>query len=222
MLCENKSASNWRELTAVIIGPNIPSTDEELSRIISEQPIGWEYLLFAGALVLELARLETRYEDYKLRYAPRLGTAVSEPKFREYLNVQLGELQDLVRNIDPLFRDEVIEAAFGAPGVAGDPARLLHLAKRLIGVYDDFLRWVERIRGTSFPSQFKHLMEILVEYADQPIEEMRRFVQGYADFADRIPAVAESGEPLKMEHRVTFSIPDALSRAYREEFDRLR
>jgi hypothetical protein len=200
----------------------VPRTEEQLNLLIAERPRGWEYLLFAGALILELEQFESRYEDYKLEYAPRLGRSIYESEFPEYLKIQIEELEILGRNFTRMFNTEVAQAAFGPPGVEGDPARLLHLAKRYISIYDEFLRWVERLRGTAVPGEYSRLIAILARYADQPIEEIRRFVREYAESAGRVPEAIESGVPLQIEHLLTFSIPDELSAAFSNEVDRLK
>lgn len=200
---------------------NVPRTEEQLSHVLAERPRGWEYLLFAGALILELEPLESRYEDYRLEYAPRLGRFIYEAEFHEYLQTQINELKVLASSFTRIFNNEIAKAAFGPPGVAGDPARLLHLAKRYISIYDELLRWVERLRGTSVPGKYSRLIAILAKYADQPIEEIRRFVREYAENAERIPDAIASGTPLRLEHLLTFSIPDELTAAFSDEIDRL-
>jgi len=201
---------------------SVPRTEEELNLLMAERPSGWEYLLFAGALRLELERLETQYEDYKLGYAPRLDVIVYESQFFEYLHSQVNELQILASNFALIFNTEVANAAFGPPGVEGDPARLLHLAKRYISTYEEFLRWVERLRGTSVPGKYSRLVAILAKYANQPIEEIRRFVREYAMSAAQVPEAIASGTPLVLENFLTFSIPAEISTAYKTEIERLK
>jgi hypothetical protein len=200
---------------------NVPRTDEQLSHVLAERPPGWEYLVFSGALILELEPLESRYEDYKLGYAPRLGRSIYEAEFFEYLQAQASESMAIIDGFALVFNDKVVEAAFGPRGVEGDSAKLLHLAKRVIGTYDELLRWVERLRGTSVPDRYSPLIAILAKFNDQPIGEIRRFVRYYAESVEHIPDAAVNGTPVRIDCHVTFSIPAELSKAYREETDRL-
>jgi hypothetical protein len=62
----------------------------------------------------------------------------------------------------------------------------------------------------------------LAKFADQPIEEIRRFVRYYAETAERIPDAAVNGTPLRIDCHVTFSIPAELSKVYHDEIDRLK
>jgi hypothetical protein len=201
---------------------SVPRNEEELNLVIAERPSGWEYLLFAGALRLELERLESQYEDYKLGYAARLGVIIYDAQFPEYLKIQIDELQVLGRNFTGIFNTEVAGTAFGPSGAAGDPARLLHLAKRYISIYEEFLRWVEHLRGTSVPGKYAQLVAVLAKFADQPIEEIRCFVQEYAASAARVPEAIASGTPLTLKHLLTFSIPKEISAAFADEIDRLK
>jgi hypothetical protein len=200
---------------------NVPRTEEQLSYVLAERPPGWEYLVFAGALILELEPLESRYEDYKLGYAPRLGRFIYEAEFFEYFQAQLSESMALINGFSLVFNEKIMKAAFGPTGVAGNSARLLHLAKRIIGTYDELLRWVERLRGTSVPDRYSPLIAILAKWNDQPIEEIRRFVRYYAESVERIPDATVNGTPVLIDCHVTFSIPAELSKAFRDEMERL-
>ncbi|SRR6266699_558760 len=200
----------------------VPRSPEQLSRVINDRPAGWEFFLFAGTMILELEPLETRYQDYKLEYAPRLGTTIYTSQFLEYLQIQLNELKLLAESFTRVFRSEVMAAAFGLPGVAGDPARIIHLAKRVVGICNEMLAWAERLRGTSVPDKYDRLVSILARFVDQPIEALRDFVNNYADWAEGLPALVEVGEPIVVEHRVTFDLSKTLLVAFSQEIDRLK
>jgi hypothetical protein len=205
-------------------GISVPRTEEDLSVLIADRPGGWEFLLFAGALILELERLESRYEDYKLGYAPRSGTIIYESRVMEYIKIQANELKILMRHVTHLYNTEVaaVALAFGPSGSAGDPARLLHLAKRYISIYEEFLLWVERLRGASIPGKYTDLIAIFEQYADQPIEEIRRFVREYAEAAGRVPEAVASGTPVRLHVKLKFSVPDEVSAAFAAEIEKLK
>jgi hypothetical protein len=200
----------------------VPRTQEQLDSVINHQPPGWEYFLFAGALIMELDSLEARYEDYLMGYAPRLGVSIYEAQFMEFYQAQLNELMSIGQFIEQVFSDQVIDRALGPRGVSGDPAKILHLAKRCIGIYDELLRWTERLRGTSVPDKYRELVAILSKYSQQPIAEIRRFVLEYAAQVDRIPSVIASGNSLFIEVHVTFAIPPEISLELNNEWARLR
>jgi hypothetical protein len=152
----------------------VPRTREQLDRVKTERPLAWEYLLFAGALTVEMEDINERYRDYLIGYAPRSGTPVYESDFIEFFNIQLNELITVSEFFQRIFSTQAMEEAIGPSGVSGDPVRILHLAKRYVSVYDELLRWTERLRGTPVPTKFQKLVGILTRYSEQPIAEIRR------------------------------------------------
>jgi hypothetical protein len=201
--------------------PGIPKIRADLDRIVCEKPPYWEYLLFAGTLGLELDQLEGRYEDYALGYAPRLGIVINDKEFAEFLRLQFTELLVIGESFMRIFNTETAERAFGRPGVPGDVSRLQHLAKRYISVYEELLRWAERLRGTSIPAKYRNLIDVMLKYPEQPIEELRNFVKTYAESIAEFPVLAQKGEPIRIEHKVSWRVPDELSEAFRREKDRI-
>lgn len=205
-------------------GTLVPRTQEELDMLIQLKPDYWEYRLFAGALILEISAMDTRYEDYLLGYAPRRGVAIYDPEFVNFLKMQASELRIIAGSFTRLFNDETSARAFNPPGVAGNVGRILHLAKRYIGIYDELLLWTERLRGTSVPSKYHDLLSILARYSDQPIQEIRRFVAAYAEKVESIPYLVEAADelPIVITHKVKWSIPRQLVDGYNAEIDRLK
>lgn len=114
--------------------------------------------------------------------------------------------------------------AFSPPGVEGNVGRILHLAKRYIGIYDELLLWTERLRGTSVPSKYHDLLSILAKFSDQPIQEIRRFVTAYAEKVESIPRLVEAADklPIVITHEVKWSIPRQLADEYNVEIERLK
>ena len=208
--------------------PGVPKTEADLEQIITHKPPYWQLLLFAGVLKLKLQDLEPRYDDYVLGYAPRLGIVISGSDMTEFLNNQFTELLVIGESFERLYSNEAAERAFGsagvpgAPGAPGDVSRIQRLARRYISIYDELLGWAERLRGVSVPDRYRNLISVLLEYPKQPLKELRRFVNAYAERTAELPTLAKKGEPIYIEHKVTWTIPDDLSTAFRRERDRLR
>lgn len=200
----------------------VPRTQEQLDRMIKDRPLAWEYLLFAGALIVETEALDALYRDYLIGYAPRLGVPVYEANFMEFYRMQLGELRNISQLFERVFSNQAVDSAIGARGVSGDPAKILHLSKRYISVYDELLRWTERLRGTQVPIKYQQLINILSRYSEQPITEIRRFVDDYAEQIGGIPAALKSGKSVRRQFPVTFVVPPELSQELRDEFARIK
>jgi hypothetical protein len=76
--------------------------------------------------------------------------------------------------------------------------------------------------GVSVPDRYRSILDILSKYADQPIEEIRRFVQSNADKIEEIVDVIAGEKAITVTHHVTFSIPDELSVELHAEMDRVK
>jgi hypothetical protein len=176
--------------------------------------------------MLGINALDSKYDDYLLEYAPRRGVAVYQSEFVDFLKMQFDEMLVIGKNFTRVFNTESDHSAraFGPRGVAGDAGRILHLAQRCIGVYEDLLLWAERLRGTSVPGKYRDLVSILSRFAAQPIEAIRGFVADYAQRVSEIPqhlADASHG-PLVIEHEVKWIIPDELMVEYNRESERIK
>jgi hypothetical protein len=203
----------------------VPRSQEEIDALLATRPAFWEYRLFAGAMLLELNALDARYEDYLLGYAPRRGVSVYEAQFVDFLTMQLDEMQVIAGSFGRIFTTEAdhYTRAFGPRGVPGDAGRIVHLARRYIAVYEELLLWVERLRGTSVPGKYRELVAILARFPQQPIEEIRRFVEAYAVSVAEIPAKLHGEDsPIVMAHEVRWTISDSLMAEYHQEFERIR
>jgi hypothetical protein len=205
----------------------VPESREGLATLIVDKPKAWEYRLFAGTLLLELNALDAKYEDYLLGYAPRRGVAVYKPEFFDFLKMQLDELQVIGATFVQLFSSvaDHYDRAFGPPGTPGDPGRISHLASRYIAVYGDLLIWTEQLRGTAVPSQYRELTAILAQFADQPIQEIRRFVADYVGNIRQLAARVDgtvSNTPVVISHHLTWSVDDKVKAEYEREIERLK
>ena len=84
-----------------------------------------------------------------------------------YISMMASDSERLVSKLSMLVNDEAaLERAFGAPGQAGDPDMLAHLAMRWNSVYEEFLDWGARLRGASAPSEYHNLLELLARYLE--------------------------------------------------------
>jgi len=193
----------------------------QLDKMIRDRPLGWEYLVFAGALIVEMDAFDARYRDYAIGYAPRLGVPVYEESFMKFYEMQLVELLNISELFKQVYSNQAVDKAIGPGGASGDPTRILHLAKRYISVYDELLGWTERLRGTPVPRKYQQLVNIMSRYSEQPISEIRRFVNDYADQVKGIPESMKTGKHMMLQVPVKFEVPSELSRELKAERTRL-
>jgi len=116
------------------------------------------------------------------------------------------------------------ESAFGRPGQPGDPDRIEHIATRLIEIYEAFLDSSARLRAAAVPERFERAAELASALADNPVRDLRRFVdQTVAEF-DRVPALLreERTAPVEVRQTLTLTMNDQGVSDFIKEMKRIR
>jgi hypothetical protein len=171
----------------------IPTTDEEQDQIVREQPDWWEFRLYAGVLMQGRIGLEDKWHDHELRLPSGSMREPSESA-TDFLSRQTGAMGRHVDVLNRLFDPDVLEQAFGAPGVAGDSKRIIHIARGVTQTYESMMDWASGLRSTSVPSEYNELLELTARMADGPIRQIREFIQLVADQIARIPVLLKEAE----------------------------
>lgn len=213
------------QVASIAARVRVPRTAEEQRQLFAQQPPGWEYLLFAGVLAQGRDALEPKWRDHQLRYVRRAGPALSDAEVPSFIQAAFRELAGLTSNLERILDVEAKERAFGPLGVPGDPVHIEHLGQRLLEMYESLLDWSARIRGTPTSEQFTRVFELLASYADNPITEMRAFIDQYVDEAGRLPerlADQNDEEPIHLVMYITFDIDKHVSTEFAREMKRLR
>ena len=192
----------------------IAKSDEQISLLLHERPAGWEYLLYAGAMCSGIERLEVKYSDYSIGYAPRLGVVIKRDEFLHFAMSQLGELEVMIEDLNKVVGPQVMEEVLGAPGVSGEPDKILHGASRLVRLYEDMLLWAERIRGMAMPSGYREIIEILAQLASPSIFELRDFVHRFGDQINELPEKIARGEKVTIVETITFTLDGDLATSF--------
>jgi hypothetical protein len=200
-----------------------PRTPEEQRQLLAEQPPAWEYLYFASILAQGKNALEPKWRDHQLRYVRRSGRALSGHEIPAFIQEAANELSGHTNNIERILDTRAKERAFGPPGVPGDPVEIEHLGGLLLDVYENLLDWSARVRGTTASEQLTHLLELLSRFADNPINEMRAFIDQYVTEADALPQrlADENHDPIHIVLYLEFTFDQRLSAEYNREMKRL-
>jgi hypothetical protein len=200
----------------------VPRTEAERQQVLLIRPPAWEYLYFAGQLLHERNGIESTYRDHKIHYARSTGEIVKSADILSYLTRMSDDAQRIVSRLSMLINDEAArERAFGAPGQAGDPDMIAHLAMRWNSAYEGLFDWSAGLRGASAPSEYHYLLELLARYMDTPIEQYRGFVDDFVEKVDTIPAAIAAGNPVVLEMSIVVSIPDEVTTPFMTELERL-
>jgi hypothetical protein len=170
----------------------VPRDAEELEAVLRLKPAGWEYLLFAGYLFLDKQRLELRWRDHEVPpYAPKQAMDDAS-EATTYLSAAFNRISDLIAALMRVFPPEVQAQAFGEPGEPGDPIRIEHFATRIVQTYEALLDWAASLRAVEPPAVLQPAFETAARMADQPMLEIRQFIEDSVRETDRIPAFVDN------------------------------
>jgi hypothetical protein len=167
--------------------------------------------------------LESKFRDHELGYARPSDHALSEEEARSLITGTPTALRTLSGNLNRVLDPATTEAAFGPPGQPGDPDRIEHIATRLIEIYEAFLDWSARLRAAAVPERFERAAQLASALADNPVHEIRSFVdQTVAEF-DRAPALLREkrDEPVQIRQTLTLTIDDQVLKKFNKEVKRL-
>jgi hypothetical protein len=197
-------------------------TPKSVAALVREKPRGWEYLLYVTVVSQGLAELESKYWEHFLRYAPRNGTVehgngISLIRDR---NVLLGEIIKVA--VDTVFTADTQEAAFGEPGVQGNPDRIVHLGELFVRTFDEILEWARGIHGTSYANDLaRTAARVQAQFADQQLRAMHAVAQDLREVADTLVERLTAGEQINMTVPLVFEVDPELERQFKAALDKL-
>lgn len=171
----------------------IPVTDSAQKELIRGKPEWWEFRLYAGVLMQGRIELEGKWHDHELRL-PRGPRRVPSESASEFLSRESAELGRFMDTLDRVFDPEILEQAFGPPGEPGDPARIVHVARSVIQIYESMMDWAAELRRASVASDYQEILELTARMADGPVRQTRDFIQRSADQIARIPILREEAK----------------------------
>lgn len=198
----------------------VPRTLEEEAILLAGRPDGWEYLLFASELLRGRDELEPMWHDHQVGYSASQGS-ISDAEARELIGGAFGESRAIVANVGRVLSKDSLDRAFGLPGEPGEPALIKHAAQRLIDVYGALLEWSSRLRGFAVSEDYENLLEIVALFVDQPIRQVRDFVDLVVTETDRIPSMLRAGEPINLTLTLTVALEDGIEERFYSELTRL-
>lgn len=204
----------------VQIGVPYTATEQEL--LLQQRPIGWEYLLFAGALLQSREKLRPKLHDHELRYARRLDQHLEARDAAHYLSGTLNQASRIAEHLMQVFDPAVQERAFGPPGQPGDSDRIIHMATRVVGSIEEFIDWAANLRGISIPDEMARAFELAAQIADKPMQDILEFIDGYIQDAEAIPALLSRNKHVSLSRTLTLTVDHAAVSRFNAELRRLQ
>ncbi|HST55226.1 MAG TPA: hypothetical protein VLJ42_04930 [Solirubrobacteraceae bacterium] len=186
-----------------------PRTPEEEAALINSKPPGWEYLLFAGALLQERQALELKWHDHELGIGRGPTRSLDKDEAQKTLGQAFGPMTVAIDRLARVLDPEAQERAFGSPGEPGDVLRIKHLASRLVAGYEEMLDLQAELRSYSPPEAYEEVYRLGAQFPDQPLEQIRTFIDDLVEKTDEIPAILAG--PEEQRERIVIKLTLAIS-----------
>ncbi len=199
-----------------------PRAATELAIVLGERPAGWEYLAFSYWLASGVEARSSKYNDHRMKFA--LGSVFHETgELTSYLQAELARISGVMETFEELLLGPAQTHAMGEPGEPGEPELIEYLAERMMAIYEELLDWSYRLRAaTTSTDEGRAAFRALADYANQPVQAIRDFVQDFQKRMDSLSASLESGENISMELTIAFDVPADVAARYSESHEGLR
>ena len=161
----------------------------ETLRIALEQPMSWEYRLFASAFSDTLAAHHKLRRRHELGVGLGLGEDVTDPA--TWATARFNEAGRIAVALGQLVNEE-LPLAFGQQGVPGDRERILFIADTLGDLYRDALLWAARVRTANVRDEFRPALVPLGRMLDELIGPVERLA---SDLSEQVKTALASGTP---------------------------
>lgn len=202
----------------------IPTTTEELVRLVDDRSDWWEFLLYAGVLVKGKRELDTKWDDHELRLPRGPRREFDLASANDFVSRELGWIQKHIV-LDRIMSPSIYEQAFGAPGQPGDPAKIEGMARRLLSMYESWLDWAAGLRNTSVPPAYEEVLETTACLIDGPVLSVREFIDDVAHKTARLPELAGDGaveHPIVLNFELKLDVEDEVVEHNRRAWEKLR
>jgi len=163
-------------------------------RIALEKPPGWEYKLFAEALIQGIEARRSLKEQMRLGIARGPYETVTIDGFSSWCNVRMAELNRVVAALSTLWNQE-LQRALGPEGEPGDLELLVFIAHSAAELYQEALEWGLRIRRVVSEEDVGPLVRIMEGFADDILEKLETYGPLVVREIDSLIEAGRRGEP---------------------------
>ncbi|MFD6107435.1 TIR domain-containing protein [Nocardia salmonicida] len=191
--------------------PKIANTARELQELIAVRPPAWEYLVWASAIRQGVNALADLRRDHDLGYGTPSGRRVRDKtELMAAVSDVLDDLNQVVENANKIISGDAFQAAVGAPGVAGDLDRIIHVAQRFVDVYGGLIRIGTDLWGTSIRSEWAGVLDAAGHLTDMPLRGFDAFFEEMFPLVESLPTRLETGENIEINLVVRVHMDDDL------------
>lgn len=130
----------------------------ETLRIVMEKPDGWEYRLFAHALIDAVNKHHYLRRRHETGIPLGLGEDVDDSL--TWFRARFSDALRMAAALSALV-NKTLQEALGPPGVAADAEKIIFVADTMGDIYADALRWYARIHAANIDERFQPLSSIV-------------------------------------------------------------
>ncbi|MEO3751750.1 hypothetical protein [Streptomyces sp. B6B3] len=203
--------------------PKVPRTQDQLDRLLVEKPIVWEYLAWAGFLKIGMDKLNPVWLDHAVGNPGAGQYLANAQEVVAYADSVIGSASEIGERINYWLSEDMQRSAFGPPGEPGDPVVIEHVAKRLLDIYQGFMRCAVDLRSARAPSHLLKFLQLTAVLMNNPVREFREFVETLVSNFDRFSQVDMYDPDLRIDLTLHFklTIDDDAMAAFDAEVERI-
>ncbi|MGL5862865.1 MAG: hypothetical protein ACRCY9_16580 [Phycicoccus sp.] len=192
-----------------------------LLETVQARPPGWELILF-GRVLAHLLRHVQSWETLRDRNPSATSgfvrsRAVAMKVLTRYPTLASEAMDDFAST----FAINRQEEAFGAPGEAGDPVRIVKLAEEVIQFYARLRDLGQGLSDVRMDGDLLNVREALRALTDEPAVQIRTFVGDTFQRTERLPALLAKGGPVELVMRTELTVSDEAQAAVEDAFSEL-
>jgi hypothetical protein len=204
----------------------LPNVLRELSgetlQLVIERPAYWEYRLYGRVLKEKLSSLSHLKRDWELGIISGTFNHIATNEIFGWITSHNSEIIQKLSVINTLFRSDVVEGAFGAPGSPGDPDQIVYIADRLASYYRDIIEWSIHCRRIVTDQEFEEILRITGRSIENTIREIEQFSENFEkEMSELVNNPPRKGETRQINATLTLTYPEEVERAQHEELRRL-
>lgn len=203
----------------------VQTTQEGLVALLQERPHSWRWAAFASVLVQRRAVLEAGLRDHRLGFAPQTNERVSDlSELQALVEHTMYDVEQVGHQINGFVQTEAFVSVFGAEDdeSAADPEGIVHVANRLMDLYERYLQLAQRVHGVSAPARFVNVLDTCAHLVDGPLDGLDDFIKDYLAILEGMPArlLAAEGQtiiqPISLRIHVDDEVLQELLRQIRD------
>lgn len=191
----------------------------ETLRIALEKPAGWEYRLFAHALIDGVHGHHRSRRRHETGIPLGLGEDVQDPL--TWLRARFGDAMRMSQGLSTLL-NTTLQEGLGPEGVPGNAEKIVFVAETIADVYADALQWSARIRAANMDEHFTQLRSIVSRMLDDLIRQVREFGPDAKSTFEAALAAPKTGTSRIVTMTLTISVSESLMDEFNREIARLR